>query len=66
MERQMTKITLSRSFQGWQAIFEGETNMPKNTPLPLPFTFQASPEMVKADLRSRFPQAVFVVKAGSR
>ena len=61
----MTIITLSRSFAGWQAVFKGG-NMPQNAPIPLPFTWKASSETVRADLRTRFPEAAFVVKAGSR
>jgi hypothetical protein len=62
----MTVITLSKASHGWQAIFRGSATMPNDVPLPLPFTHQAPAEMVKADLRSRFPGAAFVVKAGSR
>lgn len=62
----MTIITLSKAHHGWQAIFRGATNMPNGVALPLPFTHQAPAEMVKADLRGRFPGAAFVVKANSR
>lgn len=62
----MTVITISKSFQGWQAVFRNASNMPNDVALPLPFTHQAPAEMVKADLRSRFPGAAFVVKAASR
>lgn len=62
----MTVITLSKVSHGWQAIFRGSSKMPNDVPLPLPFTLEAPAEMVKNDLRRRFPDAAFVVKAGSR
>lgn len=62
----MTVITLSKASHGWQAIFRGSDIMPNDVPLPLPFTSQAPSTLVVSDLRSRFPGAAFVVKAGSR
>lgn len=62
----MTVITLSKSNQGWQAIFQNSAVMPNGVALPLPFTTSAAAEMVKNDLRGRFPGAAFVVKANSR
>lgn len=61
----MTVITLSKNFQGWQAIFRNSPVMPNDVALPLPFTAAADKETVKADLRTRFPGASFVVKANS-
>jgi hypothetical protein len=55
----MTVITLSKVSHGWQAIFRDSPIMPNGEPLPLPFTVKASAEMVKADLRKRFPEASF-------
>lgn len=62
----MTIITLNKAAHGWQATFRDSPDMPNGIPLPLPFTLAASSEMVKGDLRSRFPGAAFVVKANSR
>ena len=62
----MTVITLSKASHGWQGIFRGSATMPNDVPLPLPFTHEAPTEMVKTDLRSRFADASFVVKANSR
>jgi hypothetical protein len=61
----MTIITLCKNTQGWQAVFKG-SDMPNGVALPLPFGLSASSEMVRADLRRRFPGALFVVKASSR
>ena len=61
----MTIITISKNHQGWQAVFRDSPNMPNGVPLPLPFTLQADAEMVKTDLRRRFPGAAFVTKASS-
>lgn len=61
----MTVITISKNHQGWQASFKGG-NMPNNVELPLPFTNIATAEMVMNDLRKRFPDAVFIIKANSR
>lgn len=61
----MTVITLSKSTQGWQAIFCDSPVMPNGVALPLPFACAADKEVVKADLRGRFPGAAFVVKANS-
>ncbi len=62
----MTVITISKNHQGWQAIFRNSPVMPNGVALPLPFTGSASAEVVKGDLRGRFPGASFVTKANSR
>lgn len=59
-------ITISKNHQGWQAIFRGFADMPNDIALPLPFTASAPAEMVRGDLRSRFPDAAFITKANSR
>ena len=61
-----TIITIRKGQQGWTAMFAGSTDMPVGVALPLPFTNTAPAEMVRADLRSRFPSAMFVTKACSR
>lgn len=65
-EREMTVITIQKAAQGWTAEFRGSDVMPNGVALPLPFTGSAPAEMVRADLRSRFPGAAFVTKANSR
>jgi hypothetical protein len=50
------KIILQRRSYGWAAWFYGGT-MPEDLELPLPLTSSASPIMVAADIRRRFPQA---------
>lgn len=62
----MTVITIQKAAQGWTAEFRGSDVMPNGVALPLPFTGSAPAEMVRADLRSRFPGAAFVTKANSR
>jgi len=59
------RIILQKSTKGWQAMFQGG-NMPQDIYLPLPFTPTADKEMVKADLRSRFPNALFTVKGDQK
>lgn len=61
----MTVIRLTKSGTGWDATFRGG-NMPQGIPLPLPFTAQAPSEMVVADLRTRFPGAVFQIAAHAK
>ena len=50
------KIILQRRSYGWAAWFYG-SDMPEDVELPLPFTSSASPTMVGADIRRRFPNA---------
>jgi hypothetical protein len=50
------KIVLQRRSYGWAAWFYG-SNMPEDVELPLPLTLSASPTMVAADMRRRFPDA---------
>lgn len=61
-----TIITLQNGPTGWSATFNGSATMPNGVALPLPFTSQAQAEMVRADLRGRFADAIFVTKANSR
>lgn len=61
-----TIITLQNGPKGWTATFKGSATMPNGVALPLPFSTQAQAEMVRADLRSRFADAIFVTKANSR
>jgi hypothetical protein len=64
----MTFITLDKTSTGWTATFRGTSSplTPNNVALPLPFTSAAPAEMVRADLRSRFPDAFFITKARAR
>lgn len=62
----MTIITIAKGQTGWTATFSGSNVMPNGVLLPLPFTNKATAEMVRADLRKRFTEAVFVTKANSR
>jgi hypothetical protein len=66
MEIEMTVITFDRTPKGWTATFKFSPDMPNGTPLPLPFSAQASAEMVRSEIRKRFPDATFVTKAGAR
>jgi hypothetical protein len=50
------KIILQRRSYGWAAWFYGG-DMPEDVELPLPLTSAASPTMVAADIRRRFPGA---------
>jgi hypothetical protein len=50
------KIILQRRSYGWAAWFYGG-DMPEDVELPLPLTSAASPAMVAANIRHRFPQA---------
>jgi hypothetical protein len=50
------KIILQRRSYGWAAWFYG-TRMPEDVELPLPLRSSASPAMVAADIRRRFPGA---------
>lgn len=59
-------ITIRKNSTGWQATFAGSRNMPNGVALPLPFGFQAPAQMVRDDLRSRFPGCGIVTKADSR
>jgi hypothetical protein len=58
-------ISIANTPAGWTATFTNG-NMPQGIPLPLPFTSAANAETVRADLRSRFPNAALVTKAASR
>jgi hypothetical protein len=51
------QIVLRRRQQGWTADFRGFTDMPNGQELPLPFSANASADMVWADIGRRFPQA---------
>lgn len=62
----MLKITLQKSTTGWQAMFEGKTDMPQGVYIPLPFSSNADKEMVKADLRSRFAVDCFLIKGDQK
>jgi hypothetical protein len=50
------KIILQRRSYGWAAWFYGG-DMPEDVELPLPLTSSASPIIVAADIRRRFPNA---------
>jgi len=50
------KIILQRRSYGWAAWFYGG-DMREDVELPLPLTSSASPVMVTADIRRRFPNA---------
>jgi hypothetical protein len=50
------KIVLQRRSYGWAVWFYGG-DMPEDVELPLPLTSSASPTMVAADIRRRFPNA---------
>jgi hypothetical protein len=50
------KIILQRRSYGWAAWFYG-CRMPEDIELPLPLTSSASPIMVAAGIRRRFPDA---------
>ena len=62
----MLKITIQKSTKGWQAMFEGKTDMPQGVYLPLPFAPTADKEMIKADLRRRFDVGAFIVKGNQK
>lgn len=66
MQTSQTIITIRKATQGWTAAFVGSAVMPNGVALPLPFGLQAPAEMVRADLRGRFPGATFITKACSR
>jgi hypothetical protein len=51
-------ITIALTPAGWSATFAGNTPMPQGVPLPLPFSSAASAETVRANLQSRFPNAI--------
>jgi hypothetical protein len=59
-------IIIRKGSQGWVATFRGSPDIPNDVALPLPFGNDAPAEMVRIDLRSRFPGATFVTKANSR
>jgi hypothetical protein len=52
----LSHIVLQRRSYGWAAWFYGG-DMPEDVELPLPLTSSASPTMVAADIRRRFPNA---------
>ena len=57
----MIHIILRWTRKGWIAIFQGGS-MPQNIPLPLPWSPEASPKLVKRDIQARFPQASIEVQ----
>lgn len=66
MTTQTQTITIAKAACGWTATFSGSRVMPNGCTFPLPFTHEAPAEMVRADMRGRFPGALFITKANSR